>query len=53
MEYKDIVNLNYLEPRGAFRFGCNCCGPCCKESGDILLAAYDVMRLQKSAGERM
>ena len=47
MDYKDIMNLNYLEPEGTFRFGCNCCGHCCKERGDILLTAYDIMRLQK------
>lgn len=26
MDYKDIKNLNYLEPEGTFRFGCDCCG---------------------------
>ncbi len=47
MDYKDIMNLNYLELEQTFRFGCNCCGQCCKERVDILLTAYDVMRLQK------
>lgn len=50
MDYKDIENLNYLEPEDTFRFGCDCCGECCKTRGDILLNAYDVMRLQKSLG---
>ena len=46
MDYKNIVNLNYLEPDDTFRFACNCCGQCCKEREDILLSAYDIMRLQ-------
>lgn len=47
MDYKDINNLNYLDPEETFRFGCDCCGRCCKNRGDILLTAYDVMRLQE------
>ena len=46
MDYKNIANLNYLEPDDTFRFACNCCGQCCKEREDILLSAYDIMRLQ-------
>lgn len=48
MDYKDIENLNYLDPEDTFRFGCDCCGQCCKNRGDILLTAYDIIRLQKS-----
>ncbi len=33
MDYKDIENLNYLEPEDTFRFGCDCCGECCKNRG--------------------
>lgn len=47
MDYKDIENLNYLEPEDTFRFGCDCCGECCKNRGDILLNGYDIMRLQE------
>jgi hypothetical protein len=47
MDYKDIENLNYLGPEDTFRFGCDCCGECCKNRGDILLNAYDIMRLQE------
>jgi Predicted Fe-S-cluster oxidoreductase len=50
MDYKEITKLNYLEPDDTFRFGCDCCGGCCKERGDTLLTAYDIMRLQEYLG---
>jgi Fe-S-cluster containining protein len=47
MDYKDIENLYYLGQEDTFRFGCDCCGECCKNRGDVLLNAYDIMRLQE------
>lgn len=47
MDYKDFENLNYLGSEDTFRFGCDCCGECYKYRGDILLNAYDIIRLQE------
>ncbi len=50
MDYKNVKNYIYLELEDTFQFGCDCCGECCKTRGDILLNAYDIMRLQKYLG---
>ena len=31
----------------SFDFRCTCCGACCRNREDILLNAYDVIRIQK------
>lgn len=42
-DYKDLENLKYLKKDDTFRFGCDCCGKCCRNRSDILLNAYDIM----------
>ena len=49
-DYKDLENLKYLKKDDTFRFGCDCCGKCCRNRSDILLNAYDIIRLQKFLG---
>lgn len=49
-DYKDLENIKYLKKDDTFRFGCDCCGKCCRNRSDILLNAYDIIRLQKFLG---
>ena len=39
-------NIKVLDT-DTFDFRCTCCGACCRNREDILLSAYDVMRIQK------
>ena len=42
-------NMKVLDT-DTFDFRCTCCGVCCRNREDILLSAYDVMRIQKHLG---
>ena len=42
-------NIKVLDT-DTFDFRCTCCGACCRNREDILLSAYDVMRIQKHLG---
>lgn len=44
---RDIGNLKILKKEDTFAFHCTCCGACCRHREDILLSAYDVVRLLK------
>lgn len=43
----DIENLNYVTKEDTFNFRCTCCGACCRHRDDILLNAYDIVRMIK------
>ncbi len=40
-------NIMIEADKDSFDFRCTCCGVCCRNREDILLNAYDVMRIQK------
>lgn len=44
---RDIGDLKILKKEDTFTFHCTCCGACCRHREDILLSAYDVVRLLK------
>lgn len=50
MNMEDLNNIKFLNPKDRFSFGCNGCGQCCKNRKDILLNAYDILRLQGYLG---
>lgn len=48
-ELEKNMNIKVIEGE-TFDFRCTCCGACCRHREDILLSAYDVMRIQKYLG---
>lgn len=48
-ELEKKANIKVVEG-DTFDFRCTCCGACCRYREDILLSAYDVMRIQKYLG---
>lgn len=44
---RDITNLREVNKEDSFEFHCTCCGACCRHRNDILLSAYDMIRLLK------
>lgn len=45
---RDIGESKFLKKEDTFAFHCTCCGACCRHREDILLSAYDIVRLQKT-----
>lgn len=44
---RDITNFRNVNKEDSFAFHCTCCGACCRHREDILLSAYDIVRMRK------
>ena len=48
MEELKKRNIMIEADEDSFDFRCTCCGACCRNREDILLNAYDVIRIQNT-----